>query len=99
MQQPPVYRSDPQTAMAISEQPKGIELRPGTWKRIRRGFPVNDLHDSTACGNQECAVVAFGQRVDFGGRARQRNEHRRAGRPSPETGPRSCPEIAFSILK
>jgi hypothetical protein len=69
MQEPLVYGSDPQTAVAIPEQPKRIELQPGTWKRIRRGLPVNELYDSTTRGHQECAVVAFDYRVDFGSRA------------------------------
>ena len=35
MQEPPVVRSDPQTAIAIPEQPDGAELPPDAWKRIR----------------------------------------------------------------
>ena len=42
MQEPPVGRSDPQTAIAIPEQPDGAELPPDAWKRIRLGFPVNE---------------------------------------------------------
>ena len=94
-----VSRSDPQTAIAVPEQPKRIELRSGTWKRIRHDLAVNELYDSAASGDQKCAVVALHQSVDFGGRARQRNEFRSPRLPSPEPGPRSCPESALAILK
>ncbi len=69
MEETAVFRPDPQTAPAIPEQPKRIELRPGTWKRIRRGLLVNELYHSRPCGDQKCAVVAFDQSVDFGGGA------------------------------
>src|SRR5271165_2795722 len=99
MKETPVSCSDPQTAIAVPEQLKRIELRSGTWKRICRDRAVNKLYHSAARGDQKCAVVALHQSVDFGGRTRQRNELWSPRPPSPQAGPRSCPEIALAILK
>jgi hypothetical protein len=66
MQESPVVRSDPETAVAIPEQPIGVELAPGAWKRIRLNFAVNKLSDSAVHGDQQSAVVAVDQGADFG---------------------------------
>jgi hypothetical protein len=54
MHEAPV-RSDPKTAIPIPEQPSGVGLQPGAWKCVRLGFPVNELFDSAAHGDQECS--------------------------------------------
>ena len=53
-------RSDPQTPLAVAEQPFGIELS-GGWKRIRLVLPVDEQSDSAWPGDPERAVVAFDQ--------------------------------------
>src|SRR6266496_5897404 len=99
MQEALAVRSDPQTAIAIPEQPIGLEQPSAAWKGIRLGFSVNELSDSTLNGDQECAVVAFNQ--SFGGahaRVWQRIELRRTRLPSPQPRRRSHPEIASYIF-
>src|ERR1700683_864327 len=96
MQKPAVGRSDPQTTIAIAQQLIRRELLPDAWKRIPLGFPVNELSDSAAHGDQECAVAAFNQSVDFG--LWHRIALRRTGLPPPQPGRRARPEIATAIL-
>ena len=76
MQKPPVRGSDPETAIAIPEQPFCREKPPGAWKRIRLGFPVNELSDSAAHREQQCAFIVFDQRERW---VWQRIEFRRTG--------------------
>src|ERR1700689_2381811 len=88
--------SNPQTAVAIPEQLEGIELPSDRGKRVRLGFPVNQLSDSTMVhGDQECAVVALYQRLH---QVWRRKEFRRPRYPSPQPGQCSHPEIDPAIL-
>src|ERR1700736_5876178 len=101
MQEAPVRGSNPQTTIAIPEHTQGLEwLRPGTWKRVRFGLPVNELSDSALRRDQECAVIALihslGGRADH--RVWHRIEFRRTRFPSPQPSLRSRPEIASAIL-
>jgi hypothetical protein len=96
MQEPLLRGSDPQTAIAISEQGCGRELTPRAWKRIRLVFPVDKLSDSIARRNQEGAVVALNQAVH---QVLCWVEFRRTRLPTPEPGESSYPEIALAVLK
>src|SRR5580692_11826844 len=81
--------------MAIPEQPDWVELRSGAWKRICPGFPVNELLESAARGDQESAVVALDQSLH---KVWHRIEFRRTRFPSPQPGRRSRPEIAPAVV-
>ncbi len=85
MQEPSVSRSNPQTAIAIPEQVSGLQLGRSPWKRIHLGFPANELPDSAERGDQDCAVVAFDQSLDFERRTWHRIEFRRTWLPSPQS--------------
>ena len=96
MQQPLVHQgADPQAAIAIPQQPVGLE--PGR-KRIRLELPVPQLCDSGVLGNQESAVIAFEQRVDSLRRIRHGIERGWTRLPSPQAIHPSRPEIASAIL-
>src|SRR5208283_1113770 len=94
MQESTVRRPDPQTAIAVSEEPNRREPLRRAGKRIGLGFPVNEMSDSTAHGDQECAVVAF----DLERRVRHRIEFWRIRLPSQQPNRPRRPEIAPAIL-
>src|ERR1700683_2804301 len=95
MQEPLVIRSDPQTAIAIPEQLYGIELPPYAGRWIWLDFPLNELLDPAAHGDQKRAVVALYQSL---GRIWGRIEFRRTRLPSPQPGRRPHPDIAPAVL-
>src|SRR5271154_4424411 len=94
MQETLAVRSDPQTAIAVPEQPDRRVLPHRAWKRIRVGFSVNETCDSTARRDQECAVVAF----ELERRVRHRIEFRRIRLPSPQPSRTSRPKTTLAIL-
>jgi hypothetical protein len=53
-----ILHYDPKSAIAIPEQT--VKL-PATGQRIHLHLPANELSNSSPHGDQECAVVAFGQ--------------------------------------
>src|SRR5580658_2783786 len=79
-----VARPDPETAIAIPEQPIGPEPRSEAWERIRLNFAVNKLSDAARHGDYECTIVALDQSANFG--LRPRIELRRPRLPSPQPG-------------
>jgi hypothetical protein len=97
MQEAPVRGSDPQTAIAIPEQPGGKDRPPGAADRMCLDISVNELSDSAAHGDQEFAFVAFDQTLDVL-RVWDRIEFRRIRLPSPQPRRRSGPEIASAVL-
>src|SRR5271168_2219546 len=94
MQESAVRCPNPQTAIAVPEQPDRRVLPHRAWKRIRICFSVNETCDSTARRDQECAVVAFA----FERRARHRIEFRRIRLPSPHPSRPRRPKTARAIL-
>src|ERR1700683_5234139 len=61
-----VARPDPETAIAIPEQPIGPEPSPDAVERIRLSFAVNKLSDAARHEDYECTILALNQRADFG---------------------------------
>src|SRR5712691_7265776 len=82
MHKPPVRSSDPQTAIAIAEQPSGLELGHRAWERIRLRPSVNESSDSALCADQERTVLAFTETLDTVRLAGQRIEFWRTRFPS-----------------
>ena len=72
MHKAPVLCSDPQSALAIAEQPFGSERLHNTWERIRLGSTVNKSADCTADADQKGAVSVFPQTSDAVRLTRQR---------------------------
>src|SRR5258707_5238293 len=97
MQDALAQRSDPQTALAVPEQPIRNEL-PTSRKGIGRGFPVDELSDSALHGDPECAVVAFDQGRNAAYRVWVRIEFWSIRLPAPQAIRRSHPEIALIFI-
>ena len=99
MQESPVVRSDPQTAIAIAEQPIGAELPPEARKRIRLELSrPRTVSIPPSPEIRSPPLSPFDQGADFGRRFWHRIEFRRPRLPSPQPVCRSRPEIAFAVL-
>src|SRR6266478_3885690 len=95
MHKPPVRSSDPQTSIAIAEQPSGLELGHRAWERIRLRPSVNESSDSALCADQERTVLAFTETLDTVRLAGQRIEFWRTRFPSPQPVRHTRPEITL----
>src|SRR5271163_858894 len=94
MQESPVRGPNPQTAIAVPEQPDRRVLPHRAWEPIRVGFSVNETTDSTSCRDQECAVDVF----DLKRRVRHRVEFWRTRLPSQQPNRPGRPKIAPAVL-
>jgi hypothetical protein len=64
MYEAPVQSCDPQTAIAIAEQPFGAERRHGAWNLIRPESPINESPNGAAYDDQERAVIVLSKSLD-----------------------------------
>src|SRR5258708_6870147 len=95
----PARRSDPQTAVAVAEQPSDFELPDSGWEHIQLlRFPIDQSSDRAPIGDEECAVIPFSQTLDADRLAGQRIEFWRTGLPSPQAVRHSHPEITLAVL-
>src|SRR5262249_49848197 len=99
MQEAAVQGPDPQTAIAVLQQPFWFEPGPSAWKWIGNALPLNELPDSVLGNDQQFAVVVLIQRLRIADRGvRHRVMRRRARPPSPQPGLSRCPECAAAVL-
>src|SRR5262249_13115191 len=99
MQEAAVQGPDPQTAIAVLQQPFWFEPAPSAWKCIGNALTLNELPDSVLGNDQQFAVVVLIQRLRIADRGvRHRVMRRRARPPSPQPGLSRCPECAAAVL-
>src|SRR5215471_9910937 len=94
-----VQRSEPETAVAITENLIGFERPHETWQRIRLGFPINESPDSAVPDNQRCVINVF-NKPSFAARvAGQWKEFWWTRFPTPQSILPRCPEISPFVFK
>src|SRR5689334_18705256 len=93
-----VQGSNPETAVAIAEQPMGIKPANGVWERIRFGFPIDESFDSAVPADQQRAVIVFGEALYAVRLSGQLIEFGKTRIPSPHPVLDSGPEIALAVL-
>src|ERR1039458_6780234 len=97
--QAPTLRSDPQTAIAIAEQPANLESPKRGRERIQfLRFPVHQLCDGAMQRDQDRAVIGSRQTSGDGGLDCQRIEFGWTGLPAPQAVRRLRPQITLGVL-
>jgi hypothetical protein len=66
MQKPPVFGSDPKTAIAIPKQGERVQRHVEIWKSICGGFAVRNPDNPGAGSDQHGAVTILDDGMNFG---------------------------------
>src|ERR1035438_987258 len=99
VQQALTMRSDPQTAIAIAEQPANVESSERGRERIQfLRFPVHQSCDGAMQRDQDLAVIGSRQTSGDGRVACHGIEFRRTGLPAPQAVRRLRPQISLGVL-
>src|SRR5262249_6085263 len=91
--------ADPQAAVAIAQDPAGLECARLGWHRNRRDpRPPRPSSDAAARRDDQRAIVGVGKTLNTVRFARQGMELREIRFPTPEAVPCSHPQIALAVL-